>query len=161
MFLMMVFMSHASYHASLYQKDIKMVAWTREQQAVIHPPSPHFLFSMQLPGNTLRHHHQRAWPCSSHVYSSPHARPVSPLEPPFSCGYKWKRGSFSWGWQLLRKKSVKGSLCFCIWVGLLEGKKEEGNKKREERAFCFSFCLKRGSLQGSKERVFFGFVLVE
>ena len=33
-------------------------------------------------------------------------------------------------------------------VGLSKGKKGEGNKKREERAFCFSFCFKRGGLQG-------------
>ena len=37
-------------------------------------------------------------------------------------------------------------------VGLSKGKKGEGNKKREERAFCFSFCFKKGSLQGAKGR---------
>ena len=44
---MMVFMSHTSHLTSSYQK---MAAGTREQQAIMRPPSPYFLFSMQLPG---------------------------------------------------------------------------------------------------------------
>ena len=39
-FPMMVFMSHTSHPASLYQKAMRMVAWTPKQQAVRRPPSP-------------------------------------------------------------------------------------------------------------------------